>query len=99
VRKVEGAARWGSPLPVELDLHFAGPPPPDASDRIRRALSELLGADLLRLERQLAPIKVHPAGNQAIVVEVLLDDVALERAANRAAESVEGLLSRGPARE
>ena len=97
--RVQGEVRWGNPLPVEVDLHYAGPRPADAPARIRRVLRALLGEDLARIEQQLAPLKVQPAGNEAVVVQLLLDDVALERAANRVAERVERALGHGPAPE
>jgi hypothetical protein len=95
VTEVTGEAQWGSPLTVELGIRFTGAPPPDSEARIRRVLTELLGDDLARLERQLAPISVQPAGNQMLRVRLLFDDVALERAANRAAELVERALGPG----
>lgn len=96
---IHGEARWGSPLPVSLELGFASAPPADVKDRIRRALEPLLGGDLPRLEHQYAPLRVQPNGNRAVRVDLLVDDVALERAANRAAGAVESALGFGPAQK
>jgi hypothetical protein len=95
VRAVTGSAKWGSPMPIEVTVEFAQSPPADAKDRIRRLLARLLGDDLARIERQEAPVSVKSAGNHALTVTVLLDDVALERVANRAAETVEQALGPG----
>jgi len=93
---IHGEARWGSPLPVSLELGFASAPPADVKDRIRRVLEPLLGEDLARLEHEHGPVRVQPSGNRAVRVELLVDDVALERAANRAAGAVESALGFGP---
>lgn len=97
--EVQAEAHWATPMPIHLDLRFAGDPPSDMSDRVRRALTTVLGNDLLRVERQYAPVVVQPAGNRAIRVDFLLDDTALERIANRAAGTVEQALTLGPAQE
>jgi hypothetical protein len=89
VTEVTGSARWGTPLPVDLELRFAGPPPADATARIRTLAGRLLGDDLPRLEREAARISVQPAGNEALRVSVLLDDIALERLAKLTATTVE----------
>jgi hypothetical protein len=86
-------------MPIRLDLHFAGSPPPDMTERVRRALSSVFGEDLIRLERQYAPVAIQPAGNRAFRVDLLLDDTALERVANRAAGTVERELGLGPAQD
>jgi hypothetical protein len=99
VSRVEGTARWGSPLPVSVELHFEGPPPADINDRVRRAFAQLFGDDLPRLEKQFAPLSIQQAGNGAISAELLLDDPALQRAADRAAHAVERALGLGPAQE
>jgi hypothetical protein len=88
VSEVSGAAEWGSPLSLELVVSFEGPPPADAKDRIRALAARVFGPDLPRLERNNAPISVQSAGNQALRIRVLLDDVSLERLAKGAAESV-----------
>ena len=97
--EIRAEARWATPMPIRLDLRFAGEPPSDVSDRVRGVLATLLGDDLARVERQYAPVVVQPAGNHAIRVDILLDDTALERAANRAAAAVEHALALGPAQE
>ncbi len=89
VRGVTGAARWGSPLALELEVEFEGNPPADAKERIRALAARLLGPDLARLERENAPISVQSAGNQTLRIRVLLDDPALERLVKRAADAVE----------
>jgi hypothetical protein len=99
VTAIDGEAHWGSPMPVEATLHFSAAPPADIQARVRSALGALLGEDLGRLEKQYAPIRVQPAGNQAVRVELLIDDTGLERAANRAAGAVEHALGFGPVRE
>lgn len=86
--EVTADAEWGSPLPIHLVLHFEGQPPADAKERVHRALELLLGEDLKRIERLEAPVSVQSAGNQDVRVTVLLDDIALEHAANRAAQAV-----------
>jgi len=86
--EVTAEAEWGSPLPVHLVLHFDTEPPADAKARVHRALELLLGEDLERIERLEAPVRVQSAGNRDLRVTVLLDDIALEHAANRAAQAV-----------
>ena len=66
---IDGEARWGSPMPVAVTLHFSGNPPGDIQARVHRALGVLLGEDLERLEKQYAPLVVQPAGNQAVRAE------------------------------
>jgi hypothetical protein len=88
VRAVTGAAHWGSPLAVELDVEFAGAPPADAGERIRALAARLLGPDLARLERENAPLSVQSAGNQSLRIRLLLDDPALEGLGKRAADAV-----------
>lgn len=99
VTRVVAEARWGTPLPVTVTLHFPGEPPADAGARVRRSLELLLGPELTRIERELAPISVKPAGKQALSVEFVIDDVALERVGKRAAEAVERGLGLGPAQK
>lgn len=96
---VRGELRWGNPLPLNLELEFASAPPADVKDRIGRALDLLLGEDLPRLEHQYGPVRVQPAGNRAVRVELLVDDTGLERAAKRAAGAVESALGVGPAQK
>jgi len=86
--EVSGDAEWASPLPVHLVLHFDGQPPADIQERVHRALELLLGEDLQRIERLEAPVSVQSAGNRDVRVTVLFDDIALEHAANRAAQAV-----------
>jgi len=86
--EVTADAEWGSPLPIHLVLHFEGQPPADAKERVHHALELLLGEDLQRIERLEAPVSVQSAGNQDLRVTVLLDDIALEHAANRAAQAI-----------
>jgi hypothetical protein len=97
--EIRAEAQWATPMPIRLDLHFAGSPPPDMTERVRRALSSVFGEDLIRLERQYAPVAIQPAGNRAFRVDLLLDDTALERVANRAAGTVERELGLGPAQD
>jgi hypothetical protein len=99
VTRVVAEARWGTPMPVTVTLNFADRPPEDAPGRVRRSLELLLGDDLPRIERELAPISLKPAGDQALRVEFVIDDVALERAGKRAAEAVERALALGPAQK
>lgn len=100
---IVGSATFGSPLPVELTVHYAGPTPPDVTTQIHRVLERLLGDDLARLERAYGPIKflsgLLPADRRQVTVTVLLDDMALERAAKRASETVEAALVARPAQE
>jgi len=93
---VRGEARWGNPLVVSLELGFSSAPPADMKDRVHRALGPLIGEDLPRLEREFGSIRIQPNGNRAIRVELSLDGPALERAANRAALTVESALDFGP---
>jgi hypothetical protein len=88
VSEVTGAAEWGSPLSLELVVRFEGQPPADAQAKIRTLAARVFGPDLARLERTNAPISVQSAGNQALRIRILLDDVSLERLAKRAAETV-----------
>lgn len=97
--QIRGEARWGNPLPLTFELEFGGSPPADEPARVRQVLGELLGDDLARLERENGRVVIQPAGNRAFHVEVLLDGPALERAANRAAETVERELALGPAQD
>ena len=60
----------------------------DIKERVHRALELLLGEDLTRIERLPASVSVQSAGNQDVRVSVLLDDIALEHAANRIAQAV-----------
>lgn len=100
---ITGSATFGSPLPVELALHYAGAPPADITHEIHGALEQLLGDDLARLEHVYGPIKLEPgvpsANTHSVTVNLLLDDMALERAGKRAAEAVERTLAKGPAQE
>ena len=99
VTRVVAVARWGTPMPVTATLNFASEPPADALARVRRSLELLLGDDLPRIERELAPISLKPAGKSALRVELLIDDMALERAGKRVANAVERGLGLGPAPE
>jgi len=96
-QEIRAEARWGNPLPVALELRWAGDAPSNVPDRVRRVLSQLLGEDLARIEHEHGRMVIQSAGNQSFRVEVLLDGPALERAANRAAENVERELALGPA--
>lgn len=100
---ISGNASFGSPLPVELTIHYQGTPPAGSTSRIHGVLAKLLGDDLARLEHVYGPIKFRPgllpANQREVSVSLLLDDMALERAAKRAAEAVEKGLAGGPARE
>jgi hypothetical protein len=87
--EVDAEAEWGSPLPVHLTLHFPGQPPSDAKDRVRRALGLVLNGDLERIEHVTAPVRVQSAGNQELVVTILLDDDALNQLASRVALSID----------
>jgi hypothetical protein len=87
--EVTADVEWGSPLPVHVVLHFEGQRPADIDERAHRALELLLGKeDLQRIEQRERPVRVQPAGNQDVRVTVLLDDITLEHAANRAAQAV-----------
>jgi hypothetical protein len=99
VTRVVAEARWGTPLPVTVTLDFPDAPPADVAARVRRSLELLLGDDLPRIERELAPISVKPAGKRASRVEFVVDDAALEHAGKRAAEAVERVLDLGPAQK
>lgn len=94
--EVDARAEWGSPLPVHLTLHFPGPPPADANERVRRALELLLNGDLERIERVTAPVRVQSAGNQELFVTLLLDDDALNQVANRAALAIDRVAGTRP---
>jgi hypothetical protein len=63
----------------------------------------LLGDDLARLERIYGPIKflpgLVPADRRMETITLLLDDMALERAAKRASEAVERALAKEPTQE
>jgi hypothetical protein len=91
VTRVEAVASWGSPLPVEVTVHYRGPHPRDALDRARRVVAELMGpgpvppTELVRHDR---------SANQWIKVRIDLNDEALQRAARRAGDSVYGTLAR-----
>jgi hypothetical protein len=99
VTRVVAEARWGTPLPLTVTLDFPDTPPADVAARVRRSLELLLGDDLPRIERELAPISVKPAGKRASRVEFVVDDAALEHAGKRAAEAVERVLGVGPAQK
>jgi hypothetical protein len=96
---IRGDARWGNPLPVSVELEFASEPPADLKARIAHALDRLFGEDFPRLERQYGAARVQPNGNRAIRVDLSVDDMALERAANRAAEAVESASDFRPAQK
>jgi hypothetical protein len=97
--KVSAEAVWGSPLPVHLFLHFDGQPPADVKERVHRALALLLPEDLDRIEQREAPVSVQSAGNHDLRVTVLLDDITLEHAANRAAQAVERAFQTPPGQD
>jgi hypothetical protein len=100
---IAGSARFGSPLPIELTLHYDEPLSPGSSSEIHAVLATLLGDDLARLERVYGPIKflpgLLPANRRSVTLSLLLDDMALERAAKHAAEAVEKALAKEPVRE
>jgi hypothetical protein len=100
---IAGTANFGSPLPIELTLNYGGPPPAGAASRIHGVLAGLLGEDLARLEHIYGPIQfapaLLPADQRDVTVSLLLDDMALERAAKRVSEAVEKALANEPARE
>lgn len=100
---IAGSARFGSPLPVELTLHYDAPPPAGSSSEIHGVLQGLLGDDLARLERIYGPIQfapgLLPADRRDFTVSLFLDDMALERGAKRVSEAVEQGLANEPARE
>ncbi|HTQ05612.1 MAG TPA: hypothetical protein VMI54_17235 [Polyangiaceae bacterium] len=101
--RVVGNASFGSPLPIELTVQYGGPPPADVTTGIHRTLERLLGDDLARLEHVYGPIKFRPeplpTSSRQVTVSLLVDDMALERAAKRGAEAVESTLANGPAQE
>jgi hypothetical protein len=97
--ELTGVARWGSPLRVELTLHFREQPPADLGARIRRSLEVLLAEDLARLEQRFGRLDVQPAGNREVRVRLSLDDVALGHAANRAGSVVVSGLALRPVLE
>ncbi len=100
---ITGSANFGSPLPIELTLHYDERLPAGSSSEIHAVLAALLGDDLRRLEGVYGPIKflpgVLPANRRDITVSILVDDMALERAAKRVSEAVEKALAAEPARE
>jgi hypothetical protein len=100
---IDGTAQWGSPLPVQLSFHHKDRLISSGSADVHQVLERLFGDDLARLEHNYGPAKflpsLAPADERAITVTLLLDDVALERAANRATETVERALGHRPAQE
>ncbi|HVR19377.1 MAG TPA: hypothetical protein VMS65_06770 [Polyangiaceae bacterium] len=87
VSHVEGVATWGTPLVVDITVHYRGRPPGDAVARARRVLGALLGP---------GPVPAVELVSEAAttVLRVRLDDDALGRAVRRAGDSVHGTLWR-----
>lgn len=91
VARVEALANWGSPLVVDVTVHYRGSPPHDALERGRRALAELMGPGAV------PPTELVSGGAPAgprVTFRIRLNDEALERAARRAGDSVHGTLWR-----
>lgn len=97
VSEVLASAEWGSPLAVDLRVSYRGVPPPDASDRVKRALATILLEELPRLERKFGPLHVESAENQAVQVRIPLDDIALEEAVRRLSATLHAALALRPA--
>jgi hypothetical protein len=90
VSRVAGLAKWGSPIVVELTVRYRGAAPPDALERGRRVLAELMGPGAIPPTELVA----EPAANGSVTFRIHLNDEALERAARRASDSVYGTLWR-----
>jgi hypothetical protein len=89
VSRVEGIASWGSPLVVDVTVHYLGRSPPDALARGRRALAVLFGSG------SVPPTEVvSAAAGPSVTFRISLNDEALERAARRIGDSVYGTLWR-----
>jgi hypothetical protein len=88
VSRVEGVARWGTPLVVDVTVDFRGGPPADILTRGQRAFRALLGpGPLPRME--LVELRT-----QRGLLRVYVDDAVLERALRRAGEHVRAVLWR-----
>jgi len=99
LREVTAEAQWGNPLRIELALHFRHDPPTDLPARVHRAFKGLLGPDLARLEQRFGALTLQRAGNREVRIRLRLDDLALERAADRASRAVVSGLALRPVLE
>jgi hypothetical protein len=90
VSRVEGLAKWGSPIVVEVTVRYRGAVPPDALERGRRVIAELMGPGAVPPTE----LAAEPAANGSVTFRMHLNDEALERAARRASDSVYGTLWR-----
>ncbi len=88
VSRVEAVASWGSPLPVDVTVHYRGAPPHDALARARKVVAELMGPGTV------PPTElVTSTPNGRVTFRIQLNDEGLERAARRASDSVYGTLA------
>jgi hypothetical protein len=91
VSRIEALASWGSPFVVDVTLYYRDRAPPDALDRARRVLGELMGPGAVpATEIVSAPSPASPR----LTVRTRLTDEALERVARRSGDSVYGALWR-----
>jgi hypothetical protein len=95
VSRVEGIASWGSPLIVDVTVHYRDRSPADALSRARRALALLFGPGPVPPTEVLSR---DAAGGPRMTFRISLNDEALERAARRAGDSVYGTLWRNRAK-
>jgi hypothetical protein len=95
VSRVEGLAKWGSPIVVEVTVRYRGAAPPDALERGKRVIAELMGPGAIPPTE----LAADPPASGSVTFRIHLNDEALERAARRASDSVYGTLWREGRRE
>lgn len=91
VSRVEALANWGSPLAIEVTVHYGSRPPPDALARARRVIAELMGPGAV------PPTEIVSGASpesHVLRFRTHLSDEALERVARRTGDSVYGTLWR-----
>lgn len=85
VSRVEGRAATGTPVLVEIDVHYRGAIPSDALARARRTLVRVLGSGI-PATLELGP--GTPGRDGPVTFRVRLNDDALGRSAERVADSI-----------
>jgi hypothetical protein len=91
VLRIEALATWGTPLAIDVTVHYRSQPPPDALERARRVIGELMGPGAV------PPTEIVNGASPdspRLRIRTRLSDEALERVARRAGDSVYGTLWR-----
>jgi hypothetical protein len=91
VTRIEALATWGTPLAIDVTVHYRGTPPPNALERARRVIGELIGPGTVPPTEMVSD--TSPTSPR-ITFRTYLSDEALERVARRSGDSVYGTLWR-----